>query len=507
MSVLIDPSRFKTPPFKHQLEGVRAIVRHPAFYIGDKPRTGKSRQAVDAACVLVENNLIDTVVVLGPIAARGVWCDKQLGQIKRWSWKRTRVVDFHAKLREVWSDEQPELNWVFSNYEFIRSEKNCTIFCEKLVGLKTLLVLDESANLGNRSSHQSKSVTIIRQLCARCVMFNGSDEPPDRYWSQFNILDNVLAKRYKNFITFKWQFAEYEKEGVLRPIRGAHATPGKPRGHLKVVHRQIGWKNFDRLSKILEPYTLRRERKDCPELKNVKVVAGFREVQLSKSSWKMYKQLKRDAMLALDSGEIYLTPNAGVKLLRLEQLCSGHLGGFETGDAVRDLSSEKLEFAVKAIMEGGEKNVIVWCRWVRERKCLALRLRAAGFEVFEIYGNQQKEDRIIAEKIFTEGVERDPLKRYVIVAQPQAGGICLDMAAASTVYRLSADYNLRTYEQSQDRPLGPAQQSEFVSETAILATGPDGERSVEHAIYAALEKKENIGHWTTERWRKELSDD
>lgn len=498
----INPSRFKSKPFVHQLEGVRAIVEHPAFYIGDKPRTGKSRQAVDAACALLEAGEIDTVLVIGPIAARGVWCDKDLGQIKRWSWKRVRVIDFHSKIRDVWKDEDSEINWIFSNYEFVRNKVHAGNLCERLRGLKVLLVLDESANLGNRTSQQSQSIQMIRTFCKRCVMFNGSDETPDRYWSQFNILDGVLSKRYKNFTTFKWQFAVWGPAKTIE-LFDRRTMQKKP----KIVHPQVGWKNYEKLSKILAPYTLRRERKDCPELKEIKVISTFKEVQLTKSTWRMYRQLKKDAVLALENDDVYLTPNAGIKILRLQQLCSGHLGGFEDGDPVRNLSNEKLEFTTKLISESKSMNVVAWCRWVRERELLAVALKSSGFIVYQIYGNQPKQQREWSEKIFSEGAFRDPTERYAIVAQPQAGGICLDMAAANETFRLSADYNLRTYEQSKDRPLGPMQELAYVPETIILATGPDGERTVEHAIYAALEVKENIGRWTTEKWRKVLETD
>src|SRR6267142_1700625 len=59
---LLDISCWKQPaPLPHQLTGVQALLRNKAFYLADEPRTGKSRQVVDAACMLREMNLIDLV--------------------------------------------------------------------------------------------------------------------------------------------------------------------------------------------------------------------------------------------------------------------------------------------------------------------------------------------------------------------------------------------------------------------------------------------------------------
>src|SRR5271157_11818 len=383
----LDPSRFKQqpfPPMAHQLVGVKAIVKHPAFYLGDKPRTCKSRQVVDAACVLSENKLIDLVLVIAPVAGRAVWGDTEMGQIKTWAWRRSRVCQFHAKTKDLWSDENPEMLWVVTNYDFVRSKNRLDDICRRLQRFKSvMLVLDESAALGNEKSQQSKAVERIRWLkkcpycggfdvetersrkvklheclgchkkftdktaafiCSRVVMLNGSDELPPNIWSQFNILDNVLSRRYATFTTFKWQFMEYGPPHTLQkkvPVKGG----GEKVVWQKQVCDEIGWKNIEKLSRITAPYVLRRERKDCPELRNIPVLYDIKEVALSKSTWRMYQQLKREAIIELEK-EVYVSTNAGVRLMRLAQITSGHLGGFEEGEKTRDLSSEKLDFVV-----------------------------------------------------------------------------------------------------------------------------------------------------------------
>lgn len=508
----INVSRFKSPPpFKHQLEGVRALVKHKAFFLADKPRTCKSRQVVDAACILADAGELDMVLVISPVAGRIVWGDPELGQVKKYSWLPVQVYEFREEMRMKWFSTPgngmppgPILPWIITNYEFIRSTKRTDELIEIIRSTKNImLVLDESSAVGNHKSQQSKAVAEIRKFCTRCVMLNGTPGAPEKIWSQFNILDHVLDRRYKSFMTYKWTFGEYGPK-TIRPTRKNKRGHG---GGLKVVSPFIGWKKLDYLSRITAPWCLRRERKDCPELTQLPVIYKYAEVALTKETWHNYQKLKREAILQLSSGEVYVSPNAGVSLLRLAQICSGHLGGFTEGEAVRDLSQEKMEYLAEYVGDKEKcdaQNFIVWCRWKREREMFAGMLKDRGLTVYQIYGNQPKAERRIAEMILAEGTERAGLRRIAMLAQPGAGGTALDMSAATEVFRLSSDYNPQSFEQSNDRPLGPAQKAKEVLYTSIIATGPSGQRTIEHTIAAAQEEKKNLERMTCAEWKKEL---
>jgi hypothetical protein len=483
--------------------------------------------------VLRRNRMIDLVLVICPVAARAVWGDRELGQVKLYSWLPARVVEFHAKEKELWSDvpvlvdgERPELTWVVTNYDFVRVRKHLDELLKRLLRYKSvMLVLDESSALGSHTSQQSKAIAEIRKLCSRCVMLNGTPGEPPKLWSQFNILDPRILSRYKSFTTFKWQYAQWGP-GQVVPVKGKNGA----KGGLRTVHPQTGWKNLDRLSRILAPHCLRRERneRDCPGIRTVGTSYSVREVALSTETWRMYKQLRREAVIELEKDELYVSPNAGVRLMRLAQITSGHLGGFEDQSAlgtingqadderrapfapVRDFSSEKIDWLAEHLAEWSVADcVVVWTRWVRERERLAEKLRAKSFLVYELHGGQKRDERREAEMIFADGgahFEKNG-RRRAMLAQPQAGGIALDMSAATEVYRLSNDYNLKTLEQSDDRPLGPAQQADVVPYTDVVATGPGGERTIDHVIVAALRAKKSIARMTVSEWRKELEEE
>src|SRR5688572_16850587 len=80
------PYRFKTKPYKHQLEGLQLALKYRSYGLLFDPGTGKSKVAVDYAGVLTQRGLLKAVLIVGPIAVEGVWVgdeDRQGGEIRK----------------------------------------------------------------------------------------------------------------------------------------------------------------------------------------------------------------------------------------------------------------------------------------------------------------------------------------------------------------------------------------------------------------------------------------
>jgi SNF2 family DNA or RNA helicase len=500
----LDPTRFKTPPFAHQMEGTKALVRHHAFALFDECGAGKSKQVVDAACALAVAGAIDTVVVVCPASVRCVWVDPELGEIKKHAWVSSSVFEFHAKVKNIWCDEDGDgIRWYVTNYEFLRSEARLAEFL-KHVPKRTLLVLDESSYIKSRSALQTKAVAKLRQLCDRCVLLNGTpvtDSPLD-LWAQLKVLDpKILGGHFRNYYHFRAHFA----------VMGGFK-----------MHQVVKYVNLDKLSIMVAPYALRRLKADCLDLPEK--LYTQREVALTPASWTRYRELRRDALITLGAEDVRLEPNSAVRILRLAQLTSGILGGqklnvqqcsnpefngeFKT--ATQDLSSEKLDWCVKYLTEEcAARAVIVWCRWRRERERLVKALDATAgtkFRVWQLYGGQPQRDREGAVSAFSFVGSRSDLERGILVAQPHAGGHGLNLVAATECIYLSNDFSLGIRLQSEDRCHRPGQ-THSVLYTDVLATGPKGERTIDHHIVKALREKQDLAKWTCAKWRKELSDD
>lgn len=515
----------KTRSFAHQVVGTQALIDHKAFALFDECGAGKSKQVIDAACFLAERGEIDTVVVVCPASVRSVWCDAEIGEIKKHSWLSSHVFEFHKKLKCIWSEEGNCigtgdswvgcLDWIITNYEWLRGDSHLLELIQRVRGTsKALLVLDESSYIKSRIAKQTKAIMKLREHCARCVILNGTPvtQSPLDLWSQMNVVDkNILGQYFKGFWQFRFEYCE---------------TVPQRFGNVR-FNKIVRYRRLDDLQKKIAPYCLRRLKADCLDLPPK--LYTQREVTLTPESWKRYQQLKKEAVIALDSGAIRLEPNAAVRIMRLAQLTSGHLGTtndlayrainsignsldgetnyFEREDV--DYSSEKLDWCVRYLTEEcTASHVIVWCRWRRERERLAERLRAtappkeqqAYQYIFELYGGQSHKEREHAIGCFTTAASG----RGILLAQPHAGGFGLNLQIASEEWFLSNDWSYGVRLQAEDRAHRPGQRNNVLIGD-VLATGPAGQRTIDHTILAALRDKQNLAEMTTAAWRKELS--
>src|SRR5574337_1152734 len=89
---------FLMTPFKHQLDGVRALLDNENFGLFDGMGVGKSAQVVSAACILAQEGLIDTVLIVSPASVRSVWTneDVDLGEIAKHAWASVDVMEFYS---------------------------------------------------------------------------------------------------------------------------------------------------------------------------------------------------------------------------------------------------------------------------------------------------------------------------------------------------------------------------------------------------------------------------
>jgi SNF2 family DNA or RNA helicase len=503
----------KTIPFQHQIEDTARLVKEPAFALFSEMGTGKSKIVIDAACILAKQGKIDTVVVVAPASVRCVWVDFEIGEIKKHSWVNNHVFEFHNKSKLIWGDrlkpDDTELMWCVTNYEFLRSEKHLADLCVMLLKRNILLVLDESSYIKNRNAAQTKAVAKLRKHCARCVLLNGTPvtNSPLDLWSQMEVLSPKILKDFHNFYNFRSHYCEMR----LMRFGAGHA-----------FQQAVSYRRLDHLAKKLAPWVLRREKKDCLDLPEK--LYTEREVALTAESWKRYQELKKDCLIHLNAPSAMnpaaddsyrIEPNAAVRIMRLAQLTSGYLGGITSNDPKKvdfescweDLSDEKLRWAVQYLTEESTaKAVIVWCRWRRERERLYEILEGMN-EVcpLQIYGGQKQSERNEAVKWFSESRENYE-QRIALIAQPHAGGFGLNLVAASEAIYLSNDFSLGIRLQSEDRchRLG---QTNRVLYMDVLATGPAGQKTVDHVIVKALREKKDIAAMTCAEWRKELEDE
>jgi hypothetical protein len=535
-------------------EPERGRILPGCFYLADDMRLGKSKQVIDAAQMLFTQSAIDTVIVVAPASVfRDVWYDPDLGEIRkhRWEGLPTRVFEYHARIRE-WAEDlrngEPALSWIIANFEYIRYQvKRESVgwrgphldpllqSCDR----KTWLVLDETTWVKNPTALQTRACQALRKKCGRVTLLNGTPitHSPLDLFSQGNLMDpRILECPYLG--TFRSRYAimgGYQVEVVTK--RGVK---------IKVPTEVIGWRHRHRegcctfgpnhpvhslgpgledLQRRFAPYILRREKKDCldipPKLDPVAVTAT-----LTDSTWRIYREMRDQLCTWLSEQKVAFTPQAGVKVMRLAQICAGFLGGVEEESTcqacagqgcpgcgntgvhieklpVEEIGREKLDvflnWAGQRLEEEPEFRMLVWCRFRPELWRLAREAtqRYPTVTIRTIQGDQKREDRTEALRLMHPDVSYSG--PAILAGTLGTGSLGLNLAGAHEVVYASNDYSLFKRSQSEDRPHGPGQ-TQPVSYHDIIAVGPKGQKTVDHAIVRALRERSDLAAWTCSAW-------
>jgi hypothetical protein len=314
------------------------------------------------------------------------------------------------------------------------------------------------------------------------------------------------------------------------------------------TNRVVDYQNLDELNARIAPYVLSRRTRDCfdlpPMLPPVTV-----EARLTPTTWKLYCE-QRDDLVTFLGSEVSMTKNALNKAMRLSQICSGFLGGLEEATApsitgvaapmpdwlrkqqglpledttvhpqtnpatatglagptervTREIGREKLDaflFWLTTAQRQPDK-LIVWTCFTPELQRLTKELAAVYPNVLELRGGQTPEERRITKLALAPGAKG----RAAVVGNTGAGGASLNFSAANIMVFMSNDSALIKRTQAIGRIERPgATQPMLIVD--VVATGPKGQKTVDHHKIKALRNKDDMAKWTVKQWREILVDE
>jgi hypothetical protein len=528
-----DLSRARLVPYAHQRVGVDWILTKPAMMLADEMGAGKTKQTIDAIQVMFETEVLDRALIIAPASVRSVWFDPELGELKKHLWETTpaSVTQFHAKPR-TWHSGPPDarrrLQFLITNYEFIRSKNRL----EQLLastGPKTLLVLDESTAVKNWTALQTKACFMLRKRCGRVLLLNGTpiaNNPLDMYAQGKMMADSILNDRPGQSYTLQHFYSKYAVMGGFE-------------------NRQVvKWLNLDDMQRRFAPYVLRRLKKDCLDLPE-KLPPVTYTVALTDPTWKLYKEMRDDMVAWLSDTTAATAQQAMVKGLRLAQLTSGFIGGvsveaplleetpteapgwleelFATeapavestpapalAGPVAEVGREKLDWLLHwlgdRLVADPNFKVVIWVRFLPElhRAVEAARERFPRVVIEGLYGGQKRLDRENALRALDPRTA--PSGPAWLFGTLGTGSLGLNMTAADNMLDLSYDFSLYKYTQSRDRIHRPGQ-TRPTSYFDVVATGPNGQKTIDHHIVKARREKHDLANWTTAAWVRALREE
>jgi SNF2 family DNA or RNA helicase len=240
----------------------------------------------------------------------------------------------------------------------------------------------------------------------------------------------------------------------------------------------VGYRRLDELQKRLDNFSFRVTKEECLDLPDK--VYTRREVEMTAEQRKAYDQMKLMALSVIDEG-IVSTNNALTQLMRLHQICCGHVK-LDDGSEV-DFPNNRIDELLAALEEVDGK-VIIWANYRKDIERIKNRLQHdyGMTAVASYYGDTEAEER---QEIVTRFQDPGDSLRF-FVGNPRTGGYGLTLTAAKTVIYYSNNFDLEVRLQSEDRAHRIGQTSK-VTYIDLITPG-----TVDEHIVKALRNKINI---------------
>ena len=464
--------KFKTKPFDHQMKAFRDSWDAKYYALFMEMGTGKSKVAIDTMGALYTECKLNAALIISP---KGVYDNWVQGEIPTHlsdeietnivRWQPSSAQWFQKQMRTLVYEKFEGLKIFVMNTEALSTPRGAqAAFTFLEANDENIVIVDESTSIKNRSANRTKNIMQLKSLSKYRRILTGSPvtrSPMDLY-SQCMFL-SVLALNFKSFFAFQNRYALVQKR-----------TMG-PRSFNEIV----GYRRLDELNKKLESFSNRVLKEDCLDLPDKMYTK--RLVPLSEEQNKSYKEMKRLALTKLHNGELATTQSVLTQIMRLQQICCGHIQDDE-GNLVSFANGRLKELL--DICEEVQGKVIIWATFTYDIQQIAkaLRDRFGPEAVATYYGETPQEERQEIVRRYQD--LEDPLRFFV--GQPRTGGYGITLTAANTVVYYSNSYDLEIRLQSEDRAHRIGQTNKV---TYVDIISPD---TVDEKIVKALKEKINL---------------
>ena len=470
---MLEHYKFKTKPYKHQLDALQASWNKKTYALFMEMGTGKSKVLVDNISILYDKGGIKNALIVAPKGVYRNWYDIEIPvhiaehvdyNMVLWDSNLTQ-----KKLQELDSlfENDGKLKIFIMNVEAFSTSKG-VVFAEKFLNNtlgSNLIGIDESTTIKNPTAKRTKSILKIGELAKYRRILTGSPvtkSPLDLY-SQCKFLDEYHLG-FGSFYSFRSRYAHM----LDRNFNGRRV-------------QIIGsYRRLDELTEVLEKFSYRVLKKDCLDLPDKTYMK--RIVELTEEQLKMYATMKQ-AALAESKGKIASTTNAMTQLMRMQQIVCGHVK-MDDGSMV-EIKSNRINELMSALEEVDGK-VIIWANYIYdiEKIIQALKKTYGEDSTVAYYGAVDTNTR--QKNIVLYQDENSPVRFFV--GNTQTGGYGITLTAANTVIYYSNSYDLEKRLQSEDRAHRIGQKN-IVTYIDLMT-----EKTVDEKIVKALRNKISIAN-------------
>ena len=463
--------KFKTEPYEHQKDALKKCWNKESFAIFAEMGTGKTKIALDNACILYNRGKIDRLLVVAPKGAYMNWVDLEIPthvpdyiSKKVLAWKPSTSEKYKAQLKDIMNLNDYRLKIMVMNVEAFSTKKGLNFAKLFLIG-RAMMIVDESTTIKNPQAKRTKNILSLAKETKYRRIMTGSPvtQSPMDLWSQMDFLDPEILGQ-SSFYAFRTRYA------IMITANAAGGT----HKYQKIVK----FKNLAQLGQLVSPHSYRILKKDCLDLPD-KVYAK-REIELSDEQKQAYSEMKTNAMTML-KGQSATALNVLTQLIRLHQITCGHMKT-DDGDII-NFKNLRLDELMQILGETTGK-VIIWANYIHDILSIekAIKEEFGRNSYCTYYGATKAEDR---QKCIYDFQNSENDCRFFI-GNTQTGGYGITLTAASTVIYYSNNYDLEKRIQSEDRAHRIGQKNKVLY-IDLVAKG-----TVDEKIIQSLRNKVNI---------------
>ncbi len=465
--------KYKLPPFNHQQDALDYGWDRTEFGLFMEMGTGKSKVLIDNMGMLYQSGQINFALVIAPKGVYRNWVAKEIPEhmsddiphrVIRWVASANKKQQ--EEMRSV-KDKFDGLTIFVMNVESFSSLKGQKAgkWMANMFGSQGMIAIDESTTIKNHKAKRTKSLMTIAAAFKFRRLLTGSPvtKSPMDIYSQCEFLRPGLLG-YDSYYAFQGRYAV-----VQRKTMGQAA-----------FQQIVGFKNLGELTERIDMFSFRVLKKDCLDLPEKIYTARY--VGMTKEQFDMYEQIRKHAMVMLETGEMSTAPAVITQMLRLQQIMSGHLKT-DDGDLLT-FPSKRME-ALEEIINEHDGKAIIWSRFRHDIIGITQMLNKKFGEgcAAAYFGDTSDDERNDIVANFQN--PNHPLKYFV--GNPATAGYGLTLTEANLVVYYANDFNLETRMQSEDRAHRIGQKNN-VTYIDLICEG-----SIDERIVKALRAKIDIG--------------
>ena len=457
----IDP-RFKTQPYKHQMEAFDRFHAAPWFGLFFEQRCGKTLTTLIIAAEKYRRGEIDSLLIIAPNGVHRNWTVDEIPMhmpvdtnYRSLLWRSGRM---ETKTAQAATDEfltHGGLRILAVNVDALTTVGFRDLATRFFKKRRVMAVVDESSDISNGSAKRTKmALKIARRSVVRAIL-DGTPVAagPLGLYSQCEFLQPA-ALGFSSYYAFRARYAELE-EAVINDRK------------VKLVKRFI---NVDELQRKVARFSSRVLRADCVDLPP-KIYQKI-YFDLPPALRRPYDELRTTYLTELKSGTVVTASMVLTRYLRLQQISSGFLPGdrplvtctacggrdddcpaCDGVGVLPDLNAPALEAvadvnprldALANALAPLAGQCIIWCRFSYDVDTVVKWAQSVGGGVVRYDGAVDQAGRAAALAAFQGGDAR-----WFICTTAASRG--LDLSAADVVVYYSHGWSLRHRLQSEDR--------------------------------------------------------